>query len=504
MAVSPPPYKQLELEWKRLHALRGALSLLRWDAAVMMPRGSAGGRGEQLAALETECHAVLTSPKVSRLLERAVAGQGGLDEWELANLREMRRQRDHAFAVPSSLISRLARATTQAESAWQEARRQNRFELLAPSLEEVLALVRDKAALLGQALALDPYDALVDEWSPGVTSGLIDTLSKAYARRVPGLVREAIAAQAAAPALPLEGKFTASRQRALVTEVLRAVGFPFDRGRLDEASHAFTEGFSGDIRVTMCIDPRDPFVALLGALHEAGHALYDLGLPARWLDQPVGQARGMALEESQSLLLEMLIGRSQSFVRFLRPQLGKHFGVSGPAWSDDNLYRVLTRVARSAVRVDADELTYPLHVMLRTDLERRLLDGRLAVRHLRDAWNAEMQQRLGVEPRDDTQGVLQDVHWADAAFGYFPLYLVGAAIAAQLAEGLRRDVPELETQIAVGDFRGLTGWLRTAVHGQGARLSLQDLVREATGKPLAAAAALRHLERKYLGRESVV
>lgn len=497
--MSLSPYKQLELEWKRLHALRGALSLLRWDAAVMMPRGSAAGRGEQLAALETECHVLLTSPKLSRLLERAAAGQGSLDDWELANLREMRRQRDRAFAVPVSLISRLARTTTQAESAWLEARRQNRFDVFVPHLEAVLGLVRDKAALLGQALALDPYDALIDEWSPGVTTALIDSLSKAYARRLPGLVREVIAAQAASPAITLEGKFTPSRQRALVTEVLRAVGFPFDRGRLDEASHAFTEGFSGDIRITMRIDARDPFASLLGALHEAGHALYDLGLPERWLDQPVGQARGMALEESQSLLLEMLIGRSQPFVRYLQPLLVKHFGVSGPAWAEDNLYRVLTRVARGAVRVDADELTYPLHVMLRTDLERRLLDGRLAVRHLRDAWNAEMKARLDVEPNDDTQGVLQDAHWADAAFGYFPLYMVGAAIAAQLAEGLRRDVPELDAQIARGDFQGLLGWLRSGVHGQGARLSLQDLVREATGRPLGAAAALRHLETKYLG-----
>ena len=500
--MSLAPYKQLELEWKRLHALRGALSLLRWDAAVMMPRGSAAGRGEQLAALEAECHAVLTSPKVSRLLERAAAGHGGLDEWELANLREMRRQRDHAFAVPVSLISRLARATAQAESVWHEARRQNRFELFAPNLEEVLVLVRDKAALLGQALALDSYDALIDEWSPGVTTVLIDTLTKAYARRLPSLVREAIDVQAAAPVLPLEGKFTPGRQRALVTDVLRAIGFPFDRGRLDEASHAFTEGFSGDIRITMRIDARDPFVGLLGALHEAGHALYDLGLPAHWLDQPVGQARGMALEESQSLLIEMLIGRSRPFVRYLRPLLEKHFGVAGAAWSDDNLYRVLTRVARGPVRVDADELTYPLHVILRTDLERRLLDGRLAVRHLRDAWNADLRQRLGVEPTDDAQGVLQDAHWAGAAFGYFPLYMVGAAIAAQLHEGLRRDVPDLDAEIERGNFQGLIGWLRSGVHGQGARLPLQDLVRDATGRPLSAAAALRHLERKYLDRES--
>jgi carboxypeptidase Taq len=187
MALSP--YKQLELEWKRLHALRGAVSLLRWDAAVMMPRASATGRGEQLAALETECHAVLTSPKVSRLIERAVAGQASLEEWEVANLREMRRQRDHAIAMPISLLNKLVRATAVAEAAWTEARQQNKFEFFVPHLEEVVRLVRDKAALLGQARSLDPYDALVDEFSAGVNSAIIDSLLRAYARRLPGLVR---------------------------------------------------------------------------------------------------------------------------------------------------------------------------------------------------------------------------------------------------------------------------------------------------------------------------
>jgi carboxypeptidase Taq len=496
MALSP--YKQLELEWKRLNALRGAVSLLRWDAAVMMPRASAAGRGEQLAALETECHAVLTSPKVSRLIERAVAGQSALEEWEIANLREMRRQRDHAIAMPVSLLNKLVRATSTAEGAWTEARQKNNFELFVPHLEEVVRLVRDKAALLGQARSLDPYDALVDEFSAGVSSEIIEILLKGYARRLPGLVREVIEKQAATTVLPLTGVFRARQQRALISDVLRAVGFPFDRGRIDEASHAFTEGIPGDIRITYCLSRQDPFIALLGALHEAGHALYDLGLPRDWLDQPVGQARGMALEESQSLLLEMILGRSRAFVRYLRPLLEKHLSVTGPEWSEDNLYRLLTRVKRSAIRVDADELTYPLHVMLRFDLERRMLSGTIAVRDLREAWNEGMRQRLDLVPSSDAEGVLQDAHWASGSFGYFPLYAVGGAIAAQLAEQMRVDLPQLDEQVAAGDFSSLRGWLRDAIHAEGARLSLQELLKNATGKPLGATAALRYLERKYL------
>ncbi len=496
MALSP--YKQLEQEWKRLHAFRGAMSLLRWDAAVMMPRGSADVRGEQLAALETEYHGLLTTPKVSRLLDRAQASAPSLEDWEIANLREMRRQRDHAIATPVALITRLVKATAQAEVRWMEARQQGRFEVFAPHLEEVLHLVRDKAALLGQALNIPPYDALADAFSPGISTTEIEALLKAYARRLPTLVTSAIEAQEARPILPIAGKFTPSRQRALISEVLKAMGFPFERGRLDESTHAFTEGVPGDIRITTRFDQADPFVGLLGALHETGHAMYDLGLPKGWLDQPVGQDRGMALEESQSLLLEMVIGRSRPFVRYLRPLLAKHFGVAGPEWEEDNLCRLLTRVRRSPVRVDADELTYPLHVMLRFELEKKLLSGELAVRHLPEAWNAAMEARLGVRPANDVEGVLQDIHWALGSFAYFPSYAVGAAIAAQLAEGLRADVPAFDEQIAAGDFSGLFGWLRKNVHGYGAKLTAQELIKQATGRPISAQSALRYLESKYL------
>ncbi|MFI4895770.1 MAG: carboxypeptidase M32 [Steroidobacterales bacterium] len=496
--MSTSPYAQLEQEWRRLHAFQGALALLRWDAAVMMPRGSAEVRGEQLAALETESHALLTAPKITRLLDRAQANAAGLEDWQLANLREMRRARDHAIATPASLISRLTRATSRAEARWAEARRENNFELFAPHLEEVVHLVRDKAALLGQALGLPPYDALVDEFSPGVATADIDAIFKALSRRLPNLIREALALQAERPSLPISGKFAAGKQRSLVLEVMRAIGFPFERGRLDESEHPFIEGVPGDIRVTTRFDNTDIFSGLLGALHETGHAMYDLGLPQSWRDQPVGRDRGMALEESQSLLLEMLVGRSRAFVQYLRPLLEKHFGVSGPEWDAENLYRRLTHVQRSLIRVDADELTYPLHILLRYELEKKLLSGELAVRELPEAWSAGMEQRLEVRPTGAADGCLQDIHWALGSFGYFPSYVLGAVIAAQLWESLRNGVTDLEQQIARGEFGGLFGWLRENVHALGAKVTVNELMKQATGQPLSAAALLRYLEAKYL------
>jgi len=498
------PYKQLEQEWKRLHAFRGAMAILRWDAAVMMPRGSAEVRGEQLAALETEYHALVSSPRISRLLDRAQAATASLRDWQIANLREMRRQRDFAMATPVSLVSRLAKAASKAEARWLFARDSGKFEDFAPSLEEVVNLVRDKAHLLGQARKLSPYDALVDEFSPSLTSAEIDSMFKALGRRLPGLIREVLARQEQRPILPIIGKFPAGKQRALAVEIMRAVGFPFDRGRLDESEHPFTEGVPGDVRVTTRFDPAEPFSGLLGAMHETGHAMYDVGLPTEFIDQPVGRDRGMALEESQSLLMEMVICRSRPFVRYLKPLLEKHFGVSGPEWSEENLYAHLTRVRRGPIRVDADELTYTLHIQLRYELEKQLLSGELAVRNLRDAWNAGMEQRLQVKPRNDLEGVLQDVHWAVGSFGYFPSYALGAVMAAQFYEAMREAVPDVESQIALGEFSGVIGWLRENVHQQGARVTAQELLENATGKPLTATSALRYLEAKYLISEPAV
>jgi carboxypeptidase Taq len=496
MALSP--YEQLEQEFRRLHAFRGALSLLRWDAAVMMPRGSADVRGEQLAALETEHHALLTTPKVARLIERAEAAASQLDDWPRANLREMRRQRDHAIATPPSLIARLAKATARAEVYWVEARKADDFKIFAPHLEEVVHLVRDKAALLGQARGLAPYDALVDAFTPGISTADIDTIFKALARKLPGLISEAIEVQADRAPLPLAGKFSLSRQHSLAVEVLKAMGFPFDRGRLDESEHPFTEGVPGDIRVTTRFDASDIFSGLLGAVHETGHAMYDLGLPQQWRDQPVGRDRGLALEESQSLLFEMNLCRSRAFVRYLRPLLEKYLQVSGPEWSEDNLYRHLVRVKRSLIRMDADELTYPVHIMLRYELEKRILEGALPVANLPEAWNANLEQRLGIRPSSDVEGCLQDIHWAVGHFGYFPSYALGAVIAGQLNEALRAARPSLDEEVATGQFGGVMDWLRDNVHGLGARLPVLELIQEATGKPLTAAAYLRYLEAKYL------
>jgi len=492
------PYQQLEQEFRRLHAFRGVLALLRWDAAITMPRASADVRGDQLAALEIETHTLLVSPRVSRLLDRADANAQSLARWQSANLREMRRLHDHAVATPQTLIARMAKAVARSEARWREAREANDFNVLAPQLEETVKLVRSKAELLGQRFSLDPWDALADEFTPGLLAREIDAIFTPLTQRLPELVSEAIEVQSAVPVLPIEGRFSASRQRGLSVDVLKALGFPFDRGRFDESDHRFTEGVPGDIRVTTRFVLRNPFSGLLGTLHEMGQALYDLGLPAEWLDQPVGQDRGMAIEESQSMLLEMVIGRSRAFISFLRPLLEKHYGAAGPEWGEENLYRHLNRVARGPNRMDADELTYQTHIWIRYELERRLLSGELAAKDLRDAWNALSADRLGLVPASDVEGCLQDIHWAIGSFGHFTSDGVGAVIAGQLWETIREQQPGIDSEIAAGQFGSLLAWLRERVHAMGASLGVPQLVQHATGRPLTAAPFLRYLERKYL------
>jgi carboxypeptidase Taq len=496
MALSP--YQQLEQEFRRLHAFRTAAAILRWDSAVMMPRGSADLRGEQLAALETEAHSLVISPRVSRLLDRAEANSQTLDDWQSANLREMRRAREYAIATPHSLVSRLAKATSRAEVHWVEARQKSDFSIFAPVLEEVVNLTRNKAALLGKALNLSPYDALMDEFSPGLTTSQVDTIFTSLSRRLPSLIQEAIDVQASRPPLELTGKIAPSKQRQIAIDLMKTIGFPFDRGRLDESEHPFTGGAPGDIRITTRFVPTDPLSGLMGVLHETGHAMYDLGLPEAWRGQPVGHDRGMAVQESQSLLLEMIICRNRPFLRYLAPILQRTGGVSGPEWEVENLYRLLTRVRRSLIRMDADEVTYTMHILLRHEIEKELLSGELKVKDLPESWNTRFSDRLGVRPANDAEGCLQDVHWAVGSFGYFPSYAIGSVIAAQLYESLRSDRPDLDDEIAAGQFAGLFDWLRENIYRHAAKLSTPDLIENATGKPITAAAWVRYAEAKYL------
>jgi carboxypeptidase Taq len=492
----PEAYRALEASFARISHLRGALSVLQWDHQVMMPPGGNGVRAEQMATLRETVHGLLTSPETGELLDRAEQPSGELDPWQAANLCEMRRSHLHATAVPADLVTALVRATTTAEMTWREARKRSDFAMLRPGLEEVVRLTREEASAKAEAFGSSPHDALLDGYEPGTTTADIDALFEPLAAFLPEVLERVLERQT--EPLPLDGHFPAAGQKLLGERLMSALGFDFERGRLDESLHPFCGGVPDDIRMTTRYDEDDAFSGLLAIVHETGHALYNAGLPRDWRHQPVGKPRSFGVHESQSLMVEMQVCRSREFLQYLAPSLSETFGVDGAAFSADNLYRQAIRVERSLIRVDADEVTYPLHIVLRYRLEKALLTGDLTVGDLPGAWNEGMRELLGVEPPDERRGVLQDIHWPSGAIGYFPCYTLGAIMAAQLRAAMLEAEPELPSQIAKGDFSRLLAWLRANVHEQGSRYDVRELLTRATGRPLELQPFLAHLEARYL------
>ncbi|WP_198369403.1 carboxypeptidase M32 [Roseomonas rosulenta] len=490
-----PAYERLKARFARIAALGEAAAMLHWDASAMMPPGGGAARGEQLAALAGLSHELLTAPVVAEDLE--IARGEGL--WEEANLALMVRAHARATALPTELVEATARANSACEKIWREAKAQADFARVAPALAEVVRLQRETAQALAAALSMDPYDALMDGYQRGVTAADVEPVFAAYEAFLADALPRAEAIQAARPApVPLPGPFPVPVQRELCRRLSARIGLDYDHARLDESLHPFCGGTPTDVRITTFYDEHDVAKALLGVLHETGHALYERGLPQAFARQPVGEAAGMAAHESQSLIVEMQACRSDAFLRFLGGELRKAFGGDAAAYAAPNLASQWRRVARGFIRVDADEITYPAHVILRFRLERAMIQGTLEVSDLPGAWNEGLQRMLGITPPDDAKGCLQDIHWHDGAFGYFPSYTLGAMAAAQLMKAARAAEPGLDAALAQGDMAPLLSWLRVHVHGKGSLLGFQDLLRAATGKPLDPQDFMDHLRARYL------
>jgi carboxypeptidase Taq len=414
-------YRRLEARFHRLAALDGVVSVLGWDWSTVMPPGGAEARAEQLAQLRLLEHEILADGATGEHLDEAEETAAALDPWQRANLAEMRRIWIHATALEPRLVEALSRAASKTEGLWREARPKADFKLVLPSLAELLGLVREAAAAKSAKLGVSPYEALLDEYEPGGRTAEIDRLFAEVSRFLPDLRERVLARQARLPKPMLpKGPFPVAAQKALGLELMTALGFEFDHGRLDESLHPFSGGVPDDVRITTRYDEADFAKALMGVLHETGHALYSRGLPAEWRYQPVGQARGMTVHESQSLLMEMQACRSDDFLKFLAPKLAAAFGPHDGLFEPANLARLYRRVEPGFIRVDADEVCYPSHVILRYRLERAIIEDRMRLADLPGAWNDGMVELLGIRPANDREGCLQDIHWYDGAWGYFP------------------------------------------------------------------------------------
>ena len=495
-------YDRLAARFARIATLGEASSVLGWDASAMMPPGGAAARGDQLAVLAGLGHELLVAPETGAALDEAEAP--GNDPWRDANLRLMRRAHTRATALPLDLVEAHSRACSASETVWRRARPASDFAAVAAPLAEVVRLTRETAQARAPTLGLSPYDSLMDGFQPGIGAADVAPVFARYEAFLADALPRALERQDrldrdGAPALPA-GPFPEDAQEALCRRLSHAAGLEDAHSRLDRSAHPFCGGTPTDVRITTRYDTANPVQALMGVMHETGHALYERGLPPAWSRQPVGTSAGMAAHESQSLILEMQACLSDPYVAWLAAELNAALpgGGAPTSWTAPALARSWRRVERSLIRVEADEMTYPAHVILRFRLEQALVAGDLAVPDLPGAWSDGLHALLGIRPPDDRQGCLQDIHWFDGLFGYFPSYTLGAMAAAQLMAAARSDTPGLDDALGRGDLSPLLAWLRTRIHAQGARLGFNDLLQSATGRPLDPAAFETHLAARYL------
>jgi carboxypeptidase Taq len=493
-----PGYDALARTYERLHRLGHLQSLADWDRAANMPPKGSESRSAALAEMATLVHGIRTEP--ARRADIARAKDEPLDDFQRANLREIERDWFRANALPSELVQRRAMATGRCEHAWRTQRPANDWKGFAPNLKEVLAIGREEAKRLSDLSGLSPYDALLDQFEPGMRSAEVERIFGDVRQWLPGLIREVTAKQAGETTVMPQGPFDLAAQRRLCEDMMRTLSFDFEAGCLDVSTHPFSGGVPEDVRLTTRFREDEFLPSLMGTIHETGHGRYEQCLTREWLGQPVAEARSMAFHESQSLSFEMQIGCHPGFVRRLTPKLREAFG-DQPAFEPDNLARVLTRVQPGFIRVDADEVTYPAHVILRFELERGLIDGSIEVDDIPALWDAKMQELLGVDTRGNFKdGPMQDVHWPEGLFGYFACYSLGAMYAAQWFAAIRRAHPDLDDRIAAGDLAPAFEWLRANIWSQGSRWTSDELAVRASGETLNPAHFRRHLESRYLGR----
>ena len=491
-------YDDLIRRSRERSVLGSCAALLGWDEQTYMPKLGSENRGNQLALLAGLLHDRATDPAIAGLLDDA-EGSASPDEAgtpAAANVRELRRSYDRQTKLPRSLVEELARATSKAHHDWVEARKTKSFPTLRPALETVFALKRQEAACLDPGG--DPYDPLLDEYEPGAKSvDLANVFAALRADLVPLVA--AIGASGTRPDVTiLRREFPVDRQRVFAEAAAAAFGFDFDRGRLDTTEHPFCTGIGpGDTRITTRFDPRNFSDAFFGVLHEVGHGLYDQGLDPAHHGTPMGEAVSLGVHESQSRLWENLVGRSRPFWAYWFPLAKQVFREALGGVSPEAFYAAVNEVKPSLIRVQADEVTYNLHVMIRFELERALLSGDLPVADLPAAWNAKYTSDLGVTPLDDSEGCMQDIHWSAGLVGYFPTYTLGNIYSAQLFDKASRDLGDLPSALARGDYAGLLAWLREHVHAHGQHYSATELMRRASGAAADHAPLVRTLRSKY-------
>ncbi len=479
---------------REIHALELADGWLSWDQQTQMPPKGTKARSLQLSTISGLRHKILTGDEMKGHLDTLSGTDSELGGDGVVNVREMRRQHERASLVPNDLVREISRVQSLAMEAWTGAREESDFGLFAPWLKEMLGLKRQEADAVGHGDCR--YDALHDEYEQGSSAGRITKIFSELRKELVPLVQELVDSPAAAEKKPVSGEFPQAAQREFGGRLLTAIGFDWAAGRVDISAHPFCSGNLNDVRLTTRYDETDLTQAIFGLLHEGGHGLYEQGFEQKFEGTPRAQSVSLGIHESQSRMWENLVGRSRPFWEFALPIMKEHFPGMGGLDLDD-WHTAVNRVERSMIRVESDEVTYNLHIILRFELEMELIEGRLSVDDLPGAWNEKMQEFLGVTPANDAEGVLQDIHWAYGIFGYFPTYTLGNLYASQFFHAAQIAIPGLEDHFRKGDFAPLLEWLRENIHRRGQSLRPDELVKEVTGEDLNARYQVAYLKTKY-------
>jgi carboxypeptidase Taq len=487
---------------RKLEAIEHAQAMLSVDEAVMMPVGGGEKRAESMAMLAGMYHEMATAPEIGDWL--AAAEDEPLDAMQQAAIREQRRVYTNMTCLSADFVRRQVVARMRSEQLWRELRGKDDWAGFLPAFEAVVGIAREEAELRARALGLDPYDAMMEQYDPG---NRVSDIAPVFARLkvflkdfIPAVLAKQEADRARRALKPLNAPFPIERQKALGLAVMEAIGFDFEHGRLDVSHHPFCGGVPTDVRMTTRYTTAEFLSSLMGIIHETGHGLYEQGLPKEWSHFAVGKARGMAIHESQSLFMEKQVGRSAEFWEWAMPLVRQHLGDDAIAgWDIEDLLAHVHEVKTGLIRVDADEATYPLHVILRFEIEKGLIDGSIRPRDVPEEWHARMTEYLGLPTRDTYKdGPMQDVHWPSGAFGYFPSYTLGAMIAAQLWAAMEKDIPDASAQMRLGHFVAINDWRRDRIWSQASRYSTPDLLVHATGEKLNGRYFEEHLQRRYL------
>ncbi len=491
-------YQQLRLRMSEISDLNHVSALIGWDQQTYMPPGGSAARAEQSATLQKFIHETFTAADTGRLLDAAEDEVTGLDpdSDEARLVKVTRRDYEQARRVPAELVAEIARVTGQAVDIWTEARAAAAWQPFSPYLTRIIELERQLAEALGYSDRV--YDALLDKFEPDMKTAQVEAVFAAIKPELIALVKAIIAKGDVVSNEVLQRDYDEQKQWDFGLEVVKRYGYDFKRGRQDRSVHPFTTSFSiNDVRITTRVDRNFLSPALFGTLHETGHALYEQGMDQALERTPLADGASLGMHESQSRMWENLVGRSLPFWKFFFPLLVQFFPAQLTDQTPESFYRAANKVNPSFIRVEADEVTYGLHIMLRFELENDLLEGRLKAADVPEAWNAKLQESLGIRPPSTKEGALQDIHWSSGLIGYFPTYQLGNLISLQLWDKINADIPDLAEQIERGEFSALLGWLRTNLHRHGRKFTSNELLQRITGSGLNAAPYLKYLKSKY-------